>query len=105
MGLLEKAWKPLGQIVLGGGRDTGRGVQRQRILREVGPVAPLTYYTISTIFVKVNLSILVSTRWRRGGSAALKPVRNPGSRDVQTSASRDSAAREEVGSRRDSAGP
>ena len=42
------------------------------------------------MIVKVNLSIVVSMRWRSGGSATLMPVRNPVTQVVQTSASRDS---------------
>lgn len=110
--LLERAGKTPGQLSAGGGRDTDRGVKKEWIPREVGPVAPLAYYTISILFVKVNLSIVVSMRCQSGGSAVLKPVLNSGSRDVQTFTSRcplvrqvteDSPGREEVGSRWDSA--
>jgi hypothetical protein len=82
--LLEKAGKKSGQLVAGSGPDRDRGVRKERKRREVGPLATSTYYTISTLFVKVNLSIVVSTRWQSGGSATFMLVRNPGSRDVQT---------------------
>src|SRR6266849_6275083 len=82
--LPEKAGKSPGQLAARAGRDADRGVKKERIPRKAGPLATSTYYTISTMFVKVNLSIVVSTRWRSGGSAAFKPVRRPGSRDVQT---------------------
>ena len=93
-----------GQLVARAGRDTDRCVGKERIPREGGPLATSAYYTTSIILVKVNLSIVVSMRWRSGGSATLKPVRNPGSRDVQTSASRDSAAKKVVARNLDSAG-
>ena len=73
----------------GGGRETDEGVDKERITREGGTLATSAYYTISTIFVKGNISIVVSVRWQTDGSAALMPARNPGSRDVQTSTSRD----------------
>src|SRR5260370_41975873 len=82
--LLEKAGKSPGQLAARAGRNTDRGVKRERISHEGGPLATSTYYTISIISVKFNLSIVVSARWRSGGSAAFKPVRSPGSRDVQT---------------------
>ena len=102
---MEKAGKKSEQLVAGHGRDTDRGVRKERKRREVGPLATPTHYTISILLVKVNLSIAVSMRWRSGGSATLMPVRNPGPRDVQTSASRDSTAREEAEPNWDSAGP
>ncbi len=54
--LLEKAGKKSEQPVAGGGRDTDRGVRKERERREVGPLATPTHYTISILFVKVNLS-------------------------------------------------
>src|SRR5260370_41532459 len=77
--LLEKAGKSPGQLAARAGRNTDRGGKRERISHEGGPLATSTYYTISIIFVKVNLSIVVSARWRSGGSADIKPVRVPGS--------------------------
>jgi len=59
---LEKAGKTPGLLVAGGGRDTDKGVIKERIPREGGPLATSAYYTISTLFVKVNLSIVVSMR-------------------------------------------
>ena len=72
--LLEKAGKKSGQLVTGGRRDRDRGVRKERKRREVGPLATSTYYTISTLFARVNLSIAVSMRWRSGGSATLMLV-------------------------------
>ena len=45
-----------------GGRGTDKGVRNERIRREDGPLGTSAYYTISTLFVKVNLSIVVSMR-------------------------------------------
>ncbi len=58
-------------------------MEKKRISPENGPFVPFIYYTISTLFVKDNISSVVSMRWRKGGAAALKSVRNPGSRTVQ----------------------
>ena len=44
----------------GGSRD--RGAKSERILHEAAWLVTLTYYTISTLFVKVNISIVVSMR-------------------------------------------
>jgi hypothetical protein len=68
---LEKAGKKSGQLVAGSGRDRDKGVRKERLPHEVGPFATSIYYTISTMFVKVNLSAVVSIRWRKDGSAAL----------------------------------
>jgi len=81
---LEKAGKTPGQLVTGGGWDRDMRVRKERKRREVGPLATSTHYTISTLFIKVNINIVVSMRWRSGASATLMPVRNPVSRDVQT---------------------
>ena len=60
--LLEKAAQASG-LVAGGERDADGGVKKKGMRREDGPFATSTYYTISTISVKVNISIVVSMRW------------------------------------------
>jgi hypothetical protein len=52
--------------VVSAGRDTDRAVRKKRIPREGEQLAPLTYYTISILLVKVNLSIVVSMRCQSG---------------------------------------
>ena len=101
--LLEKAGRKPGQLVAGGGRDTDSG-RKKRMRREGRPFATSTYYTISTIFVKVNISVVVSMRWRSDGSTAPSQfgILAPGM--FRAPLSRDSLAREAVGSHWDSAG-
>ena len=57
--LLEKAGKESGQLVAGGGWDRDRGVRKERKRGEDEPLATPTHYTISTLFVKVNINIVV----------------------------------------------
>src|SRR5216684_7534643 len=68
--LPEKAGKSPGQLAARAGRDADRGVKKERIPRKAGPLATSTYYTISTMFVKVNLSIVVL---RDGEVVVLRP--------------------------------
>lgn len=95
MWLLQQAGKA-------SGRDTAWGVNRERIPQETGSLVTSTYYTISTIFVKVNISIVVSMRWQRGGSATSGQFGISGTEDVQSST--DSAAKKAVARNWDSAG-
>ncbi len=74
------------------------------MLRDSGPLAPSTYYNISMTFVKDKSKYCSFYEMAKRRSPALKSVRNPGSRDGQTSAPRDSEVREEVGLGWDSAG-
>jgi hypothetical protein len=60
--LLEKAGKTSGKLVAGAGPNTDSIVKKERIPHEGGPLATAPYYTITTMVVKVNLSIVVSTR-------------------------------------------
>ena len=94
--LPEKAWKTSGELVAGCGQGTDKGMKKKRIQRESEPLARFPYYILYIILLRANVNTVVSARSRSGGSAALKSVWNPGSRDVQTSVSRDSAAGEQV---------
>src|SRR5260370_2699973 len=50
--LLEKAGKTPGELVSGGGRNTNKGVKKEKIPREGGLPLTSTYYKIWVIFVK-----------------------------------------------------
>jgi hypothetical protein len=100
----EKGRKKSELLAAGDGLDTDRSVRTERIERESGPPETSAYYTISTIVVKGKYKYCSFYEMANGLFRAVKPVQNRGSRDAQTSASRDSAAREAAGHYLDSAG-
>ena len=71
----------LGQHVPSGGQGTDKRMKKERMLRDSGPLAPSTYYNISMTFVKDKSKYCSFYEMAKRRSPALKPVRNPGSRD------------------------